>query len=184
MIEHTLEEVKIGVALANELKADIYTTKLACLLHDIGKAVSEEEEGTHIELGVKILKKNQIPQKVIDAVAEHHGDKFSSLESAILHLADSISGARPGARFADYDSYVERMRGLEETAQKFPGVDKAYALSAGRELRVLVKADELSNEECAKLAFDIAKQVEKEHTFPGTVKIMVIKDYRVSEIAK
>lgn len=184
MIKHTLEEVKIGTALANELKADVYTTKLACLLHDIGKAISEEEEGTHIELGVKILKKNQIPEIVIKAVSEHHGDKFSSLESAILHIADSISGARPGARYVDYDSYVARMRGLEDTALTFSGVEKAYALSAGREIRVIVKPEEMSDEESRKLAFDIAQKIEKEHTYPGTVKVTVIRDYRVSEVAK
>ncbi|MBU1104302.1 ribonuclease Y [Candidatus Parcubacteria bacterium] len=184
MIEHTLEEVKIGVAIATELKADIYTTKLACLLHDLGKAVSEEEEGTHIDLGVKLLKKHGIPQRVIDAVAEHHGDRFSSLESAILHIADGISGARPGARFVDYDSYVARMKGLEDTAQSFAGVDKAYALSAGREVRVIVKPDEATDEETAKLAFDIAQKIEKEHTYPGTVKITVIRDYRAVGMAK
>jgi ribonuclease Y len=184
MIEHTLEEVKIGSSIATDLKADIYITKLACLLHDIGKAVSEEEEGTHIDLGVKILKKNQISENVIRAVSEHHGDKFSSMESAILHIADSISGARPGARFVDYDSYVSRMKGLEDTATSFSGVDRAFALSAGREIRVIVKPEEMSDEESRKLAFDIAQKIEKEHTYPGTVKVMVIRDYRVSTVAK
>jgi len=184
MIEHTLEEVKIGVAIATEIKADVYTTKLACLLHDLGKAVSEEEEGTHIDLGVRLLKKYEIAQKVIDAVAEHHGDKFSSIESAIIHIADGISGARPGARFVDYDSYVARMKGLEETAQSFAGVDKAYALSAGREIRVIVKPEEMTDDETAKLAFDLAQKIEKEHTYPGTVKITVIRDYRAIGTAK
>jgi len=184
MLEHTLEEVKIGTFIAKEIGADTNLTKLACLLHDIGKAVSEEEEGTHIDLGVKILKKHNLPKEVINAVAEHHSDKFSSVESIIVQIADSISGSRPGARYVGFDDYVERMKALEDTAKSLSGVANAFAISAGRELRVIVEPKEITDDLVDKLAFDIAKSLEKDHTYPGTIKVTVIRDYRAVEIAK
>ncbi|OGC47878.1 ribonuclease Y [candidate division WWE3 bacterium RIFCSPLOWO2_01_FULL_37_15] len=184
LIEHTLEETRIGVAIAHELKTDVETVKLGCLLHDIGKVVSDEE-GTHIQLGVDLLKKFNISQKVIDCVAEHHEDKpYSSIESAVVGLADHVSGARPGARSEDYESYVKRLRDLEAAAYSFDGVDKVYAISAGREVRVFVKPQIVDDASTALLAREIAKKIELEQTYPGVVKVVVIRETRISETAK
>jgi ribonucrease Y len=184
LIEHTLEETRIGMAIANELKADVETVKMGCLLHDIGKVVNDEE-GTHVQLGVDLLKKYNLPQKVIDCVAEHHEDKpFSSVESAIVGLADHISGARPGARSEDYESYIKRMGDLEEAASSYDGVEKVFAISAGREVRVFVKPEVVDDASTALLAREIARKIELEQTYPGVVKVTVIRETRVSETAK
>ncbi len=184
MIEHTLEETRIGVSIATELKADVETVKLGCLFHDIGKVVNDEE-GTHVQLGVELLKKYNIPEKVVNAVAEHHEDRpFSSIESAIVALADHISGARPGARSEDYESYIKRMKDLEAAATSFDGVDKAYAISAGREVRVFVKPDRVDDSSAALIAREIARKIELEQTYPGVVKVTVIRETRFSDTAK
>lgn len=184
LIEHTLEETRIGVAIAHEIKADVETVKLGCLLHDIGKVVTDEE-GTHVQLGVDLLKKYNIAQKVIDCVAEHHEDKpFSHIESAVVCLADHVSGARPGARSEDYESYVKRLKDLEDAATSFDGVDKVYAISAGREVRVFVKPQMVDDASTALLAREIAKKIELEQTYPGVVKVVVIRETRVTETAK
>lgn len=182
MIQHTLEETKIGVKLAHEIGADIPMTKLACLLHDIGKVVTDKE-GSHIELGVDYLRKFNIPQIVLDAIAEHHQDKPSSIVGILVQIADSISGSRPGARYEDYENYIKRMRALEDAALSFDGVDKAFAISAGRELRVIVKAEHLNDAQSIKLSNDIAHKIETEQTFPGTVKVLVIRELRATATA-
>lgn len=184
MIEHTLEETRIGVSIAQEIKADVEVVKLGCLLHDIGKVISDEE-GTHIQLGVDFIKKYKLPEAVVNCVAEHHGDKaFSSIESAVVNLADHISGARPGARSEDYESYKKRMEDLEKAATSFDGVEKAYAISAGREVRVIVKPDRVDDSTASVLAREIAKKIELEQSYPGVVKVTVIREVRVSETAK
>lgn len=183
MIEHTLEVTKIGMAIAAELQADVETVKLGCLFHDIGKVL--DGEGTHVQLGVDFLNKHKIKKTVIDCVAEHHEDKpFSSIESIIVHIADHISGARPSARSEDYESYVKRLRDLEEAAYSFGGVEKVYALSAGREVRVFVKPEQVNDDSAALLAREIARKIELEQTYPGVVKVTVIRETRVSETAK
>jgi ribonuclease Y len=184
MIEHTLEETKIGISLAHELKANADVVRLGCLFHDIGKVVTEDE-GTHTQLGVDLLRKYKIQEEVINCVAEHHEDKpFSSAESAIVNLADHISGARPGARSEDYESYVKRLKDLEDAAASFDGVEKAYAVSAGREVRVFVSPEKVDDYSTAFLAKEIAKKIELEHTYPGVVKVIVIRETRVTETAK
>ncbi len=184
LIEHTLEETRIGAALATELGLDVYVVKMGCLLHDIGKVVTDEE-GTHVQLGVELLKKYKIDEKVVNCVAEHHEDRpFSSLESSVVALADHISGARPGARSEDYESYVKRMKDLEAAATSFDGVDKAYAISAGREVRVFVIPSRVDDDSAALIAREIAKKIELEQTYPGVVKVTVIRETRVSETAK
>ncbi len=184
MIEHTLEETRIGVSIAQEIKADVETVKMGCLLHDIGKVISDEE-GTHIQLGVDFIKKYKLSDKVVNCVAEHHGDKpFTSIESAIVNLADHISGARPGARSEDYESYKKRMDDLENAATSFDGVEKAYAISAGREVRVIVKPERVDDATASVLAREIAKKIELEQSYPGVVKVTVIREVRVSETAK
>ena len=184
MIEHTLEETRIGVAIAHELGVNVDIVKLGCLLHDIGKVVNDEE-GTHVQLGAELLKKYKIDERVVNCVAEHHEDRpFSSIESSVVHLADHISGARPGARSEDYDSYAKRMKALEEAATSFEGIDKAYAVSAGREVRVYVVPDRVDDDSTAYLAREIARKIELEQTYPGVVKVTVIRETRVSETAK
>jgi ribonuclease Y len=180
MILHTLEEVKIGAALAHELKADINTIRLGCLLHDIGKVITEKE-GSHVQLGVGLLKKYKFSQKVIDCVASHHEDvPFSSVEAIIVYIADAVSGSRPGARHEDFQEYLKRIKTIEEVAKSKKGVVEAYALQAGRELRVVVKPEEISDDESTVLAEKIREEIEaKFPSFPGQVKITIIREFRV-----
>ncbi len=183
MIAHTLEETKIGIALAREIGANVDTVRLGCLLHDIGKVITDEE-GSHVELGVKLLKKHHIPQVVIDCVAQHHEDTpFTSYESTLVYISDAISGARPGARYEDYDEYVKRLTKLEELAKSFAGVKEAYAIQAGREVRVIVSPSEVNDAQTLKLAHFLKNKIQKEMTYPGTVKINVIREIKASEIA-
>lgn len=179
MILHTLEETKIGVALAQELKVDINTVKLGCLLHDIGKVITDKE-GTHVQLGIDLLKKYKLPQKVIDCVASHHEDvSFSSIEAVIVYIADAVSGGRPGARHEDFEEYLKRIKAIEEVAKTKKGVQDAYALQAGRELRVIIKSEETTDEEATVLAQKIQEEIEEKFpTFPGQVKITVIREFR------
>lgn len=178
---HTIEETKIGIALANEVGADVETVRLGCLLHDIGKVVSEEE-GTHVDVGVGVLKKYGLPKEVVNCVAEHHEDKaFSSTESVIVWIADAISGSRPGARYEPHEDYVKRMDKIEDIADGFDGVDVAYAFQAGRDVRVIVKPDEVDDDKITILAHDIANKLEKEAEYAGQIKVTVIREVRASE---
>ncbi len=184
MITHTLEETKIGIALAREVGADADIVRLGCLLHDIGKVI-HDEEGSHVELGVNFLKRFNIPQDVIDCVEQHHEDKpFSSSEAVLVYVADAISGARPGARYENYNEYVKRLNKLEEIATSYEGVDEAYALQAGREVRVVVKPQKVDDEAVRKMAFDIKERIRNEMTYPGTVTVTVIRETRAQEVAK
>ncbi len=182
MIAHTLEETKIGIALARELGADINIVRLGCLLHDIGKVITDKE-GSHVQLGVDLLRKNGMPQPVIDCVASHHEDiPFPSIEAVIVYIADAISGARPGARYEDIEEYVKRLKTLEDTAKSFPGIEKAYALQAGRELRVIVDPGKLDDASVTVTSKKIAEEIEKKFpTYPGQIKITVIRELRVTE---
>lgn len=184
MIAHTLEETKIGVNIAHEVGANVNVARLGCLLHDIGKVITEEE-GSHVQLGADFLKKYNIPQAVLDCVAQHHEDKeFTSLEAIIVYIADAISGARPGARYEDYEGYVKRLKKLEELAHSFKGVKEAYAIQAGREIRVIVDPEEVPDERLAKLALDLRDKIQDKLTIPGQVKVNVIREKRVEEVAK
>ncbi len=183
MIEHTLEVSRIGVFLAHKLNANVETVKLGCLLHDIGKVITDQD-GTHVELGAELLRKHKVPEDVITCVAQHHNDSYSSIEAAIVALADHISGARPGSRGEDYEAYIKRMKDLEEAALSFHGVEKAFAVSAGREVRVFVSPEKVDDTSTALLAREIARKIELEQTYPGTVKVIVIRETRISETAK
>jgi len=184
MIAHTLEETKIGIALAHELGANVDTVRLGCLLHDIGKVVSDEE-GSHIELGVKLLKKHRLPIAVIDCVEQHHEDKpFSSKEAVLVYVADAISGARPGARYENYDEYVKRLQKLEEIAKSDDKVKDAFAIQAGREIRVIVHPEKSSDEDVVLLSHSIKDRIKNEVTYPGTVTVTVIRELRAIDIAK
>lgn len=178
---HTIEETKIGIAIASEVGANVEVVRLGCLLHDIGKVVTDEE-GTHVEAGVKVLKKHGFPKEVVNCVAEHHEDKpFSSTESVIVWIADAISGSRPGARYEPHEDYVERMEKIEEVAKDFKGVDVAFAFQAGRDVRVIVKPEEVTDDEITVLAHDIAKKLEKEAEYAGQIKVTVVREVRASE---
>jgi len=185
MIAHTLEETKIGIKIAHEVGANVNIVRLGCLLHDIGKVITDKE-GSHVDLGVDLLRKNGMPEEVINCVAEHHEDKpFSSIESVIVYIADAISGARPGARYEDYEEYVKRLRTLEEIAKSYEGVIDAYAFQAGRELRVIVKPDVVDDATAIKMSHDITKKIEeKVKNYPGQIKVTVIREMRATSIAK
>ncbi|PJE67763.1 ribonuclease Y [Candidatus Shapirobacteria bacterium CG10_big_fil_rev_8_21_14_0_10_40_9] len=184
LAQHTIEETKIGVAIALELKADINTVRLGCLLHDIGKVITEEE-GTHVELGVEFLKKYQIPEKVIAAVAEHHEDKpFSSPESAIVWIADAASGSRPGARYEPLEEYLKRMTHIEEIVRSFPQVLDVAAYQGGGEIRVIVKPEEVPDSELPVLTKKIAEKLEEEARAIGQIKVVAIRETRATEVAK
>lgn len=183
MIHHTLEETKIGMKIAAEVNANVDVVKIGCLFHDIGKVI--DEEGSHTELGVKLLKKYNVSPSILSTVAEHHEDQeFSSLESIIVYIADAISGSRPGARYENYDEYVKRLTQIEEISKSTSGVREAYAIQAGREVRVIVDPDKLSDKEITKLAYDIKEEIKEKVTYPGTVTVTVIRETRASEIAK
>lgn len=177
---HTIEETKIGVSIANEIGANVEVVRMGCLLHDIGKVVTEEE-GNHVDVGVSVLKKYGFPKEVVNAVAEHHEDKpFSSVESVIVWIADAISGSRPGARYEPHEEYVKRMEKIEEIAKRFEGVAEAYAFQAGRDLRVIVSPDEVDDDRLTILSREIAKSLEKEAEYAGQIKVTVIREVRAT----
>ncbi|MGB9883100.1 MAG: ribonuclease Y [Microgenomates group bacterium] len=185
LIVHTLEETKIGIALAHELGADVNVVKLGCLLHDIGKVITDKE-GSHVQLGVELLKKYRFPESVIGCVAAHHEDiPFPSIEAVIVYIADAVSGGRPGARHEDFQEYLKRIKTIEDIAKTKKGVKDAYALQAGRELRVIVKPEEITDDEATILAHKIKEELEQKfEVFPGQIKITVIREYRAEETTK
>ncbi|MDP2671940.1 MAG: ribonuclease Y [Candidatus Daviesbacteria bacterium] len=182
LIQHTLEETRIGVALAKEIGADANVVRVGCLLHDIGKVVTEGDEGTHVEKGVQVAKKFNMPEKVVNCIAEHHEDKpFSSIESILVYIADAISGGRPGARHENVEDYIKRMDDIEKIATSFEGVEKCFAIEAGREVRVIVIPEKVSDEELPKLVHDIAQKISQEVMVPGAVKVTAVREVRASE---
>jgi len=182
LIQHTEEETQIGIALARMIGADVNVVRLGCLLHDIGKVVIEGDEGTHVDKGVQLAKKFGLPEKVVNCVAEHHEDKpFSSVESVLVYVADAISGGRPGARHENVEDYIKRMDDIEKIALSFEGVEKAFAIQAGREVRVIVTPERISDDELPKLVHDIAERISKEVMVPGAVKITAIRETRYAE---
>lgn len=184
MLQHTLEETRIGVALARMIGANQNVVRLGCILHDIGKVMMDDDEGTHVEKGVQVAKKYGLPDEVIACIAEHHEDKpFSSVESIVAYISDAISGARPGARRENVEDYIKRIEDIEKIATSYDGVDKAFAVSAGREVRVIVFPDKISDEALPKLTHDIAEQIGREVMVPGQVKVTAIREVRVIEFA-
>ncbi len=182
LIQHSLELVKVGSAIARELGADEGVVRMGCLLHDIGKVVTDGDEGTHVEKGVTFLKKEGIDQKVIDCVAQHHEDEpFSSVESVIVAIADGVSGGRPGARHENVQDYFKRLNDIERIATSFEGVDKAFAVQAGREVRIIVQPDRIADDELPKLVRDIGTQIQREVMVPGAVKITAVRETRAQE---
>ncbi len=183
MIKHTLEETKIGIKLAHELGVDVNVVKLGCLLHDIGK-VSETPDGSHVEIGVKIAKKYNLPQEVINCIAQHHEDEpFTSPEAMTVYIADAISGARPGARYENLEEYAERLEELEQIATSYSEVEEAYAVKAGREVRVLLNPKQSKDDDVVVLANKIRDKIKDKVTFPGTITVNVIRETRGEAIA-
>jgi ribonuclease Y len=185
LIAHTLEETKIGVKLAHEVNADVNIVRLGCLLHDIGKVVTEEE-GSHVKLGADLLRKYGMPEAVIACLEEHHGDKpFSSIESTLIYVADAISGSRPGARYEDYEEYVKRLKDLELLAKSFKGVEDAYAFQAGREVRVIVNPEQVDDATAITISHDLKNKIEDQiKNYPGQIKVTVIRELRATDTAK
>lgn len=185
VLNHSIEVAHIAGLLASELGLDVPFVKRAGLLHDIGKSVDHESEGTHVELGVEILKKYKEDPKVINAVAAHHGDcEPETLEAILVQAADTVSAARPGARKETVSTYIKRLQKLEEICNSYKGVDKSYAIQAGREVRIIVKPEEIDDAGAVIMARNIANQIEKEMNYPGQVKVNVIRETRAIETAK
>jgi len=185
VLQHSIEMAYIAEMLAQELGADAAVAKKAALLHDIGKAVDHQIQGTHVEIGRKILKKFGVDEKVILAMQSHHEDyPYTTLESRIVQAADAISAARPGARRETVEFYLKRLEDLERIANSFDSVEKSYAVQAGRELRVFVTPTKIDDLGAVKLARDIAKRIESEMKYPGEIKVNVIRETRAIEYAR
>ncbi len=184
ILKHSVEMANIGRMLAEEVGADVKTVVEACLLHDIGKALDHEVAGTHVEIGVEICKRFKVRPEVIHCVEAHHEDvPMETPEAFIVAAVDAISGARPGSRKESMEAYIKRLKELEEVAKSFEGVQRAFAISAGREIRVYVDTEKIDDLKQQKLAKDITKKIEDELTYPGVIKVNVIRDRRIAETA-
>lgn len=182
---HSTEMTHVAAIIAEELGANVQVARAGALLHDIGKAVDHEVSGTHVEIGRRILQKFNVDPEVIKAMEAHHEEyPYSNPESYIVQVADAISAGRPGARRDSVENYIKRLEELESIANSFPGIEKSYAISAGREVRIFVKPEEVTDTEARKLARDIALKIENELNYPGEVKINVIRESRSIEFAR
>ena len=185
VLKHSVEVSYIAGLMASELGLDVALAKRGALLHDIGKAVDQEVEGTHMQIGADLAKKYKESKEVVNCIASHHGDvEPMTVEAVIVAAADAVSGARPGARRESLENYVKRLEKLEEIANSFAGVQKSYAVQAGREIRIIVKPEEVNDETTVLLANDIARRIESELEYPGQIKVNVIRETRSIDFAK
>ncbi|OQY35906.1 MAG: ribonuclease Y [Anaerolineaceae bacterium 4572_5.1] len=184
-LAHAVESAKLASILAAELGANIEIAKMGGFLHDIGKAMDHNQEGTHAQLGAEFCRRYGVNDKVVNAIASHHHEADQeSVEAVITEAADAISGARPGARREDLEAYIKRIRSLEELSMSFKGVEQAYAIQAGREVRIIVKPKDIDDLSASRLARDIAKQIEETMQYPGQIKVTVIREIRATDYAK
>jgi ribonuclease Y len=184
-LDHAVETAKLAAVIAAELDADVEVSKAGALLHDLGKAMDHNVEGTHAQIGADFAKRYGVPTNVVNTIAAHHHEvEQESVEAVIVEAADAISGARPGARRESLEQYIKRVRALEEVANSFKGVNQSYALQAGREIRIFVRPEDIDDLDAIRLARDIAKQIEDSMQYPGQIKVTVIRETRVVDYAK
>lgn len=185
VLQHSIEMAHIAGMLAEELGADVAIAKAGALVHDIGKALDHEVQGTHVEIGMRILQKFGADERIITAMKSHHEDyPYETIESIIVQTADAISGCRPGARRDSVENYLKRLQELEALVNAFPGVDKSYALQAGREIRIFVTPEKISDVEAKLMARDVATKIEQELKYPGEIKVTMIRETRIIEYAR
>jgi ribonuclease Y len=184
-LAHAVETAKLAAVIAGELGADVEVSRAGALLHDLGKAIDHNVEGTHAMLGAELAKRYGLHPKVVDAIASHHHEiEQETVEAAIVEAADAISGARPGARRESLEQYIKRVRALEEIANSQKGVTQSYALQAGREVRIFVRPEDIDDLDAIRLARDIAKKIEETMQYPGQIKVTVIRETRAIDFAK
>ncbi len=185
VLKHSIEVSHLSGLIAGEIGVDVRIAKRAGLLHDIGKSVDHEMEGSHVSIGADLCRKYKESDLIINAVEAHHGDvEPTSIIAVIVQAADAISAARPGARRETLETYIKRLQRLEEIATEFKGVDKSFAIQAGREIRIMVLPDQTTDEEMVLLAREVSKKIEEELEYPGQIKVNVIRETRAVEYAK
>jgi ribonuclease Y len=184
VLKHSIEMSFVGAMLAAEVGANVEIVRAGALLHDIGKALTHEVDGPHAEIGAELAQKHSVPEPIRVCIKEHHDNTQSTLESAIVQAADAVSAARPGARRDTLERYAKRLEELEAVVNGFPGIEKTYAIQAGREVRIIVKPEEVDDVSAANLARDVAKRIQEKLAYPGQIKVVVIRETRSSEFAR
>ena len=185
VLKHVIETARLAAVIAAEVGADIQVAKIGGLLHDIGKAVDHEMEGPHAAIGASIAQRHNLPMKVVNCIAAHHQEvEYACVEAPIVQIADAISASRPGARGESMDAYVKRLEDLQAIANSFEGVEKSFAVQAGREVRILVRPEQIDDLASMRLARDIVRKIEESLTYPGQIKVTVIRETRAVEYAK